>query len=117
MRTTFRFFGIALGILLAMPAWAQVESTQPQTTTPITQEQAPAMPSIQDVRSPLNTISNRPRTATGAQPGTAAGTGQTGLAPGARTAFPGSDLQLRIQEFQFQQLQEDQIGRASGRER
>src|SRR5436190_4191728 len=107
MRTTFRFFGIALGILLAMPAWAQVESTQPQTTTPITQEQAPAIPTLQDVRSPLNTISNRPRAATGAQPGAAAGTGQTGLAPGARTAFPGSDLQQRIQEFQFQQLQED----------
>src|SRR6058998_340679 len=108
MRTTFRFFGIALGILLAMPAWAQVESTQPQTTTApapnIMQEQAPAIPSIQDVRSPLNTISNRPRAATGAQTG-AAGTVQTGLTPGARTAFPGSDPQQRIQEFQFQQLQ------------
>src|SRR6266513_2826732 len=83
MRTTFRFFGIALGILLAMPAWAQVESTQQQTTTApaptISQEQAPAMPSIQDVRSPLNTISNRPRATTGAQTGGAAGTGQTAL--------------------------------------
>src|SRR5258706_10001747 len=99
MRTNFRFFGIALGILLGMPAWAQVESTQQQTTTaPVTQEQAPAIPSIQDIRGPLNTISNRPRAATGAQ---------AGAAPGARTAFPGSDLQLRIQEFQFQQLQED----------
>src|SRR6266849_3127491 len=111
MRTTFRFFGIGLGILLAMPAWAQVESTQPQTTTTpvpaITQEQAPAMPSIQDVRSPLNTITNRPRTTTGTQTGTAAGTGQTGLTPGARTVFPGTDLQLRIQEFEFQQLQQD----------
>src|SRR5437899_12865932 len=109
MRTNFLFFGIALGILLGMPAWGQVESTQQQTTTApaITQEQAPAMPSIQDVRSPLNTISNRPRATTGTQPGAAAGTGQTGLTPGARTAFPGSDLQLRIQEFQFQQLQED----------
>src|SRR5260221_726030 len=108
MRTNFRFFGIALGILLGMPAWAQVESTQPQTTTaPITQEQAPAIPTLQDVRGPLNTISNRPRAATGTQPGAAAGAGQAGLTPGARTAFPGSDLQLRIQEFQFQQLQED----------
>src|SRR2546422_772831 len=111
MRTPFRFFAIGLGILLGTPAWAQVESTQQQTTTApapnITQEQVPAMPSIQDVRSPLNTISNRPRATTGAQPGAAAGTGQTGLTPGARTAFPGSDLQLRIQEFQFQQLQED----------
>jgi len=108
MRTNFLFFGIALGILLGMPAWAQLDSTQSQTTTaPITQEQAPAMPSIQDARSPLNTISNRPRATTGTQPGAASGTGQTGLTPGARTAFPGSDLQLRIQEFQFQQLQED----------
>src|SRR6267143_2060593 len=108
MRTNFRFFGIALGILLGMPAWAQVESTQQQTTTaPVTQEQAPAIPTLQDVRGPLNTISNRPRAATGTQPGAAAGAGQAGLTPGARTAFPGSDLQLRIQEFQFQQLQED----------
>src|SRR3989441_783356 len=111
MQTPFRFFAIGLGILLGMPAWAQVESTQQQTTTApaptITQEQAPAMPSIQDVRSPLNTISNRPRATTGAQTGAAAGTGQTGLTPGARTAFPGTDLQLRIQEFEFQQLQQD----------
>src|SRR5437773_1864155 len=109
MRTTLRFLEIALGILLGLPAWAQVESTQQQTTTApaITQEQAPAMPSIQDVRSPLNTISNRPRAATGAQPGAAAGTGQAGATPGARAPFTGSDLQQRIQEFQFQQLQED----------
>src|SRR5712664_1414252 len=104
MRTDFFFFGIGLGILLATPVWAQVESTQQQTAPAINQEQAPAMPSIQDVRSPLNTISNRPRATTGTQPGAAAGAGQTGLIPGARTAFPGSDLQLRIQEFQFQQL-------------
>src|SRR3989449_135698 len=111
MRTPFRFFAIGLGILLGTPAGAQVESTQQQTTTApaptINQEQAPAMPSIQDVRSPLNTISNRPRATTGTQPGAAAVTGQPGLTPGARTAFPGTDLQLRIQEFQFQQLQED----------
>src|SRR5881628_1704398 len=111
MQTPFRFFAIGLGILLGTPAWAQVESTQQQTTTApaptITQEPAPAMPSIQDVRSPLNTISNRPRATTGAQTGAAPGTGQAGLTPGARTVFPGSDLQLRIQEFQFQQLQED----------
>src|SRR5712671_1356044 len=109
MRTNFFFLGIALGILLGTPALAQIESTQQQTTTApnISQEQAPAIPSIQDVRSPLNTISNRPRAATGAQPGAAVGTGQTVLTPGARTAFPGTDLQQRIQEFQFQQLQED----------
>src|SRR5712671_8015520 len=109
MRTNSYLFGIGLGILFAMPALAQIESTQQQTTTApnISQEQAPAIPSIQDVRSPLNTISNRPRAATGAQTGAAPGTGQTGLAPGARTAFPGTDLQLRIQEFEFQQLQQD----------
>src|SRR6058998_2372407 len=102
MRTPFRFFGIALGILLGLPAWAQVESTQQQTTTApaITQEQVPAMPSIQDVRSPLNTISNRPRATTGAQAGAAAGTGQAGATPGARAPFTGTDLQQRIQEFQ-----------------
>src|SRR6266545_3693919 len=97
MRTTFLFFGIALGILLGMPALAQVESGQPQTA-PITQEQAPAMPGIQDIRGPLNTISNRPRAITGTQ---------AGAAPGARTAFPGSDLQERIKEFEFEQLQRD----------
>src|SRR6266849_6516673 len=111
MQTPFRFFAIGLGILLGTPAWAQVESTQQQTMTApaptITQEPAPTMPSIQDVRSPLNTISNRPRATTGAQTGTAAGAGQTGLVPGARSAFPGTDLQLRIQEFEFQQLRED----------
>src|SRR5207247_7376478 len=37
----------------------------------------------------------------------AAGTGQAVLAPGARAPFTGSDLQQRIQEIQFQQLQED----------
>src|SRR6266581_1320497 len=99
MRTTLYGFGICLGILFGMPAWAQVDPTQQQTTTaPITQEQAPAMPGIQDVRSPLNTISNRPRAATGTQ---------SGAAPGARTAFPGSDLQDRIKEFEFEQLQRD----------
>src|SRR6266513_349687 len=89
MRTNFLLFGIALGILLGLPAWAQVESTQQQTTTApaptITQEQAPAMPSIQDVRSPLNTISNRPRAATGTQPGAVPGTGQTVFSTGAPT--------------------------------
>src|SRR5437667_9592599 len=111
MRTNFFFFAIGLGILLGTPAWAQVESTQQQTPTApapnITQEQAPAMPSIQDVRGPLNTISNRPRATTGAQTGAAAGAGQAGLTPGARTVFPGTDLQQRIQEFQLQQRQED----------
>src|SRR3981081_4465710 len=108
MRTDFFFFLIGLGILLATPVWAQVDPTQQQTAPApnITQEQAPAMPSIQDVRSPLNTITNRPRATTGTQAG-AAGTGQPGLTPGARTAFPGTDLQQRIKEFEFEQLQQD----------
>src|SRR6195256_5001966 len=113
MRTPFRFFVIGLGVLLATPVLAQVESTQPTTNAPnaapaITQEQQfQPFPSLQDVRSPLTTIMNRqrPATAAGAQAGATEGTGP--LAPGARPVFSGTDLQQRIQEFQFQQLQED----------
>ena len=113
MRTPSRSFAFGLGILLATPAWAQVESTQPTTNPPtaapaITQDQQfQPIPSLQDIRSPLTTIMNRqrPGTATGAQTGTAEGTAP--LAPGARSVFSGTDLQQRIQEFQFQQLQED----------
>src|SRR6266513_3810141 len=108
MRTAFRFLGAGLVILFAMPALAQVESTQQMTGAPgaapaISQEQQ--FPSVQDTRSPLTTIMNRqrPGTATGAQPG-ATGAGQT---PVGRTVFPGADLQQRIQEFEFQQLQQD----------
>src|SRR5712691_2810650 len=36
MRTPFRFFVIGLGIVLATPVWAQVESTQPTTSAPNT---------------------------------------------------------------------------------
>src|SRR5258708_3058715 len=117
MRATFYYSAVGLAVLLATPVLAQVESTQQQTTTApnISQEQAPAIPSIQDVRSPLNTISNRPRATAGAQTGAAPVTGQTGLTPGARTAFPGTDLHLRIQEFEFQQLQQDR--QAEQRER
>jgi protein involved in polysaccharide export with SLBB domain len=112
MRTPFRFFVISLGILLATPVWAQVESTQQTTNAPtaapaITQDQQfQPIPSLQDIRSPLTTIMNRQRPGTaGAQAGAAEGTGP--LAPGARPVFSGTDLQQRIQEFQFQQLQED----------
>ncbi|MBF8262302.1 MAG: hypothetical protein HW376_1831, partial [candidate division NC10 bacterium] len=106
MRTTLGVFAIGLSILLGTPALAQVERAQQTTTTPvITQEPAPAIPSLQDIRSPLTTITTRPRpaTTTGAQTGAVPGTGQAG----ARTTFPGTDLEQRIQEFQFQQLQED----------
>jgi protein involved in polysaccharide export with SLBB domain len=76
-----------VGALLGMPALAQVEP-------------ASSAPPLQDTRSQTNQITNRPRA------GSEAGA-QTGLAPGARTPFPGTDLQQRIQEFQFQQLQEE----------
>src|SRR5258706_13404285 len=112
MGTSFRFFVMVFSILLETPAWAQ-ESTQQTTNAPntapaITQDQQfQPIPSLQDVRSPLTTIMNRqrPAAAAGAQPGTAEGTGP--LAPGARPVLSGADLQQRIQEFQFQQLQED----------
>ena len=54
---------------------------------------------LQDVRSPLTTIISRP-----------AGSGTTpssALAPGARSTFPGTDLQQRIREFEFDQLQQE----------
>src|SRR6266481_3207112 len=105
--------GISLALLLGSPVWAQVGTPQP--SAPATsqeqqerQEQIPALPTLQDIRSPINLITNRPRagTETGARTGAAQGAGQTGPAPGARTTFTGTDLQQRIQEFQFQQLQE-----------
>src|SRR5882672_725159 len=78
MRTTFRFFAIALGIFAGVPAWAQMDQSQQQSITApaVSQEQQiPAIPSLQDIRSPLTTITNRPRSAAaaGAQTGAAAG--------------------------------------------
>src|SRR5262249_24567208 len=55
---------------------------------------------LQDVRSPLTTIVNRP-------PAGQPGTGASALTPGARTPFPGSNLQERIREFEFDQLQQE----------
>ncbi len=111
MRTTIaRFsFGICVGALLGMPVFAQLETAQPSSPSSSQQEPAPSVPTLQDVRSPINLITNRPRAGSeaGARTGAAQGAGQTGPAPGARTTFTGSDLQQRIQEFQFQQLQED----------
>ena len=111
MRTTIaRFsFGICVGALLGMPVFAQLETAQPSSPSISQQESAPSVPTLQDIRSPINLITNRPRAGseTGARTGAAQGAGQTGPAPGARTTFTGSDLQQRIQEFQFQQLQDD----------
>jgi protein involved in polysaccharide export with SLBB domain len=59
------------------------------------------LPTLQDVRSPLTTITNRP---TGTQAGQ--GTAAAPSTPGARTTFPGTDLQQRIREFEFDQLQQ-----------
>src|SRR5712692_6728499 len=108
MRTPFRFFVISLGILLGTPVFAQLGSTQP--TPGVSIDQGQGLPGTQDIRSSTTTITNQLRPAggaAGARTGAAQGSGQTGLAPGARTLFPGTDLQLRIQEFQFQQLQEE----------
>ena len=108
MRTISCLSVIGLGLLLGAPAWAQGDPTQTESTQTLRSggaaEPAPAIPSLQDIRSPLTTITNRPR------PGTPSGTQatpQTGLTPGARTLFPGTDLQQRIQEFQFEQLQQE----------
>ena len=111
MRTaTARFsFGICVGALLGMPVFAQLETAQPSSPSISQQESAPSVPTLQDIRSPINLITNRPRAGSeaGARTGAAQGAAQTGPAPGARTTFTGADLQQRIQEFQFQQLQED----------
>ncbi|HMG60950.1 MAG TPA: SLBB domain-containing protein [Burkholderiales bacterium] len=100
MQTPFHLFGIGLGVLACVSAWAQMDPTQQQSTAApaVSQDLIPATPGLGDVRGPLNTISNRPRAATGTQAGAAAG---------ARTVFPGSDLQERIKEFEFEQLQRD----------
>ncbi len=70
------------------------------TTSGAGQEQpVSAIPNLGEVRSPLTTMTTRPRPSTG-QPGVAA------AQPGAR-AQSGTDLDLRIREFEFQQLQQD----------
>src|SRR5690242_5433674 len=109
MRNIFLLGGACLAMASSPPAFAQTDTTQPDTQPYLTNQGqaaqapaapagAPAIPSLQDVRSPLNAIVNRP--ATGAAPTTA-------LAPGARTTFPGTDLQTRIREFEFDQLRDE----------
>ncbi len=97
--TTSQLFAFCLGALLTAPAFAQVGITpfaQVGTTQPSAQEQTSATPSIQDTRSPTATDTDRPRPA-----------GPTGtVVPGGRTPFLGADLQQRIQEMEFQQLQQ-----------
>jgi protein involved in polysaccharide export with SLBB domain len=104
-----------LAVGLSTPLWAQVgtqtdqaqqylsnQAQTGQTGPSAPAEGAQGIPNLQDVRSPLTTITNR-------RPGTQAGTGagETAPVPGARTTFPGSDLQQRIREFEFDQLQRD----------
>src|SRR5712691_8659815 len=108
MRTTIArlSLGICLGALLGTPVFAQLETAQPQ---PSQQESAPSVPTLQDIRSPINLIINRPRAGSeaGARTGAAQGAGLPGHVPEARTTLTGSDLEQRIEEFQFQLLQED----------
>jgi protein involved in polysaccharide export with SLBB domain len=118
MRNVLFCVGTCFAVGLNTPIWAQVGtqndqaqqylSNQGQTgqtgqglPSAATVEGAQGIPNLQDVRSPLTTITNR-------RPGTQAGTGagETTPAPGARTTFPGTDLQQRIREFEFDQLQQ-----------
>jgi polysaccharide biosynthesis/export protein len=119
MRTIIFLIGTCLGICLSAPLLAQTGTSQAdqaqqypsnqgqagQTPSAGTStEGAPLIPSLQDVRSPLTTIVNRPA---GTQGGTGAAAGGTALVPGARTTFPGTDLPQRIREFEFDQLQQE----------
>ena len=119
MRKTIFLIGTCLGFGLSAPLSAQVGtpqadqaqqylSNQGQTgqtpSSATSSEGAPAIPSLQDIRSPLTTIQSRPA---GTQGGTGAAAGGTALAPGARTTFPGTDLSQRIREFEFDELQQE----------
>jgi polysaccharide export outer membrane protein len=115
MRNLLIRVGVILAIGCSAPIYAQIGTAQSDQTQqyPSNQTQTDQAPrpdvgaagtpqgiqTLQDVRSPLTTIVNRP-----GQPG-AGGTGAP--APGARTAFPGTDLQQRIREFEFDQLREE----------
>jgi protein involved in polysaccharide export with SLBB domain len=119
MRNIFFGLGASLALGLSAPLLAQVGTSQSdqaqqylsnqaqtgQTGQPASPtESAPMIPTLQDIRSPLTTIVNRP---SGTQAGTGATAAGTAPAPGARTAFPGTDLQQRIREFEFDELQQE----------
>jgi len=113
MRNIFFCIGTCVALGLGTPLWAQMgtpqtdqaqqylsNQAQPGQTLPsATPEGTPVIPSLRDIRSPLTTIVNRPA---GAQTGTGAA-----QAPGARATFPGTDIQQRIREFEFDQLQQE----------
>jgi protein involved in polysaccharide export with SLBB domain len=108
--------GVVLAIGCGAPIYAQTGTAQsdqtqqyPSSQTQTDQSLRPdvgaagasqGIQTLQDVRSPLTTITNRP----GTQPG-AGGAGVP--TPGARGTFPGTDLQQRIREFEFDQLQQE----------
>src|SRR5260221_6624662 len=104
MRNILFCIGTCLATSLSAPLSAQVGtsqtdqaqqylSNQAQTgqtpSSAASAEGASAIPSLQDVRSSLTTILNRPAAAQTGTGASAAG------APGARTTFPGTDLQQR----------------------
>ena len=114
MRNLLVRVGVILAIGCSALIYAQIATAQSDQTQqyPSSQTQpdqtlrpdagaagaAQGIQTLQDVRSPLTTIVNRP----GTQPG--AGGAPT---PGARSTFPGTDLQQRIREFEFDQLREE----------
>src|SRR5215471_7078811 len=104
MRNLIFGVGACVALGFSVPLAAQME-TQPDQQYLPNQGQAglagattaPAGTPIPT--SPLTTITNRPAAP---QPAPT-----TALTPGARTPFPGSNLQERIREFEFDQLQQD----------
>jgi protein involved in polysaccharide export with SLBB domain len=119
MRKIIFLIGTCFGIALGAPAWAQIGSTQtdlppsianqiqtytgqaPRTDSGTGSEALPPVPTLQDIRNPLTTIFTRPQTGTGAASGSAA------VQPGGRTTIPGTELQQRLRDFEFDQLREE----------
>ncbi|HET7764109.1 MAG TPA: SLBB domain-containing protein [Burkholderiales bacterium] len=111
MRNIFFCLVTFVAIGIGAPARAQLENPQSEaqqeyllnqarSTGQMNPATAPggAVPGLQDIRSPQTTIVNRPVTQQGIG---------NALAPGARSVFPGTDLQQRINEFEFDQLQQE----------
>jgi protein involved in polysaccharide export with SLBB domain len=117
MRNLIFSAGACIALCFSVPLAAQMSTQQPDQTQQYLQNQTQTdqqrsdtgagaatqgIQTLQDVRSPLTTILNRPAAG---QPGT--GTSASALVPGARTPISGTDLQLRIKEFEFDQLQQE----------
>jgi protein involved in polysaccharide export with SLBB domain len=123
MRKIIFLIGTCFGIALGAPAWAQIGSTQSTDVQPSIANQIqgytgqqrtdtgaaagaagaeamiPTVPTLQDIRSPLGTVLDRP------QPGTSPASGSA-LAP-TRTTAPSPELTQRMREFEFEQLREE----------